>query len=78
VIGCSKRRREEGLVSIAGTPSADASRRSKRGDALRNEQALLTAAAAVFVASGVDAPIREIAIGAGVGIGTIARGTPPP
>jgi AcrR family transcriptional regulator len=44
-----------------------------RADALRNQQALLDAAAAVFVTSGVDAPIREIAAQAGVGIGTIYR-----
>jgi AcrR family transcriptional regulator len=50
--------------------------RTKRADALRNEQALLAAAAAVFVASGVDAPIREIATRAGVGIGTIYRHFP--
>ncbi|MEJ3750219.1 helix-turn-helix domain-containing protein [Actinomycetes bacterium KLBMP 9797] len=50
--------------------------RSRRADALRNEQALLDAAAAVFVTSGVDAPIREIAARAGVGIGTIYRHFP--
>ncbi len=50
--------------------------RSRRADALRNEQALLAAAAAVFVTSGVDAPIREIAARAGVGIGTIYRHFP--
>ncbi|GGP91551.1 TetR/AcrR family transcriptional regulator [Streptosporangium pseudovulgare] len=50
--------------------------RSKRSDALRNQQALLAAAAEVFVASGVDAPIREIAARAGVGIGTIYRHFP--
>jgi AcrR family transcriptional regulator len=50
--------------------------RSKRADALRNEQALLTAAAAVFVTSGIDAPIREIAASAGVGIATIYRHFP--
>ncbi|GAA0353127.1 TetR/AcrR family transcriptional regulator [Streptomyces blastmyceticus] len=50
--------------------------RSKRVDALRNEQKLLTAAAAVFVTSGVDAPIREIAARAGVGMGTIYRHFP--
>jgi AcrR family transcriptional regulator len=50
--------------------------RTKRADALRNEQALLDAAAAVFVTSGVDAPIREIAARAGVGIGTIYRHFP--
>jgi AcrR family transcriptional regulator len=50
--------------------------RSKRADALRNEQTLLAAAAAVFITSGVDAPIREIAASAGVGIGTIYRHFP--
>ena len=67
--------RREGLVSTA-SPSAQASPRGKRADALRNEQTLLAAAAAVFVASGVDAPIREIATAAGVGIGTIYRHFP--
>jgi AcrR family transcriptional regulator len=50
--------------------------RSKRADALRNEQVLLAAAAAMFVTSGVDAPIREIAARADVGIGTIYRHFP--
>ncbi|MGO1052826.1 TetR/AcrR family transcriptional regulator [Crossiella sp. CA198] len=50
--------------------------RSKRADALRNQQTLLAAAAAVFVTSGVDAPIREIAAKAGVGMGTIYRNFP--
>jgi AcrR family transcriptional regulator len=48
----------------------------KRADARRNEQALLDAAAAVFVASGVDAPVRDIAAAAGVGMGTIYRHFP--
>jgi AcrR family transcriptional regulator len=39
-------------------------------------QALLDAAAAVFVTSGVDAPVREIAAKAGVGMGTIYRHFP--
>ena len=52
------------------------SARSKRSDALRNQQTLLAAAAAVFVTSGVDAPIREIAAKAGVGMGTIYRHFP--
>jgi AcrR family transcriptional regulator len=55
---------------------AETPARSKRADALRNEKALLGAAAAVFVTSGVDAPIREIAARAGVGIGTIYRHFP--
>jgi AcrR family transcriptional regulator len=50
--------------------------RAKRADALRNQQTLLAAAASVFVTSGVDAPIREIAASAGVGIGTIYRHFP--
>lgn len=48
----------------------------KRADAQRNEQTLLGAAAAVFVTSGVEAPVREIATKAGVGIGTIYRHFP--
>jgi AcrR family transcriptional regulator len=48
----------------------------KRADARRNEQALLDAAATVFVTSGVDAPVRDIATAAGVGMGTIYRHFP--
>jgi AcrR family transcriptional regulator len=48
----------------------------KRADARRNEQTLLEAAAAVFVTSGVDAPVRAIAARAGVGMGTIYRHFP--
>ncbi|MFE0105266.1 TetR/AcrR family transcriptional regulator [Streptomyces sp. NPDC059009] len=43
---------------------------------MRNQQKLLTAAAEVFVTSGVDAPIRQIAAQAGVGMGTIYRHFP--
>lgn len=51
--------------------------RSKQvGRPRRSEQALLDAAAAVFVTSGVDAPVREIAATAGVGMGTIYRHFP--
>jgi AcrR family transcriptional regulator len=48
----------------------------KRADARRNEQTLLAAAARVFVASGVEAPVRDIAAAAGVGMGTIYRHFP--
>ena len=48
----------------------------KRADARRNEQALLEAAATVFVTSGVEAPVRDIAKAAGVGMGTIYRHFP--
>ncbi|HEY2076047.1 MAG TPA: helix-turn-helix domain-containing protein [Streptosporangiaceae bacterium] len=50
--------------------------RRKRADARRNEQTLLDAAASVFVTSGVDAPVRDIAAAAGVGMGTIYRHFP--
>ncbi|MES4903316.1 MULTISPECIES: TetR/AcrR family transcriptional regulator [unclassified Streptomyces] len=50
--------------------------RSKRADARRNQETLLDAAASVFVASGVEAPVRDIAAEAGVGVGTIYRHFP--
>ncbi|MDQ2849062.1 MAG: TetR/AcrR family transcriptional regulator [Actinomycetota bacterium] len=48
----------------------------QRADARRNEQTLLDAAAALFVTSGVEAPVRDIATKAGVGIGTMYRHFP--
>lgn len=53
-------------------------RRSRplRADARRNTDALVEAAAAVFAASGADAPVREIAKKAGVGVGTLYRHFP--
>lgn len=48
----------------------------RRADARRNEQALLDAAAAAFVAAGVEAPVRDIAARAGVGVGTVYRHFP--
>ncbi|MEU4552998.1 helix-turn-helix domain-containing protein [Micromonospora violae] len=48
----------------------------KRADARRNEATLLDAAASTFVTSGVDAPVRDIAARAGVGVGTIYRHFP--
>src|SRR5580704_9390693 len=50
--------------------------RPVRADAQRNTDALLEAALAVFATSGVDAPVREIAQKAGVGIGTFYRHFP--
>ena len=57
-------------------PQPQPEARSKRSDAVRNQQTLLAAAAEVFVASGVDAPIRQIAAKAGVGVGTFYRHFP--
>jgi AcrR family transcriptional regulator len=56
------------------TETARAPRR--RADARRNESALLDAAAAAFVAAGVEAPVRDIAARAGVGVGTVYRHFP--
>ncbi|MCQ8828312.1 TetR/AcrR family transcriptional regulator [Streptomyces malaysiensis] len=59
-----------------GGKGAEPAARSKRADARRNEETLLDAAASVFVASGVEAPVRDIAAKAGVGVGTIYRHFP--
>jgi AcrR family transcriptional regulator len=50
--------------------------RPVRADARRNEDALLEAAKRVFATAGVDAPAREIAAQAGVGVGTLYRRFP--
>lgn len=47
-----------------------------RKDVVRHRAALLDAAAAVFAAGGVDAPLGEIAMKAGVGRGTLYRHFP--
>lgn len=50
--------------------------RALRADAQRNIDSLLDAAKAVFATSGVDAPAKEIADRAGVGVGTLYRHFP--
>jgi AcrR family transcriptional regulator len=50
--------------------------RRLRADAARNVDALLEAAKAVFATSGVDAPAKQIADLAGVGVGTLYRHFP--
>jgi AcrR family transcriptional regulator len=62
---------ESGSEAPAAAPAP-----RKRADARRNEKTLLDAAAAAFVTSGVDAPVRDIAAKAGVGVGTIYRHFP--
>ena len=47
-----------------------------RADARRSADALIDAAKKVFATSGVDAPVREIAAVAGVGVGTLYRHFP--
>ncbi len=61
--------RTTGKASEAKPPSL-------RAHAKRNLAALLKAAAEVFAISGVDAPVREIADRAGVGLGTVYRHFP--
>lgn len=60
----------EGAEKIAKTE------KPVRADAQRNLHALLQAAMEVFATSGVEAPVREIAEKAGVGIGTVYRHFP--
>jgi AcrR family transcriptional regulator len=50
--------------------------RALRADAQRNIGSLLEAAKAVFATAGVDAPAKEIADLAGVGVGTLYRHFP--
>jgi AcrR family transcriptional regulator len=54
----------------------DTAPRRLRADAQRNVDSLLEAAKAVFGTSGVDAPAKEIADLAGVGVGTLYRHFP--
>jgi AcrR family transcriptional regulator len=66
-----------GSAAVAGIDSGSGSSAPrKRADARRNEQTLLDAAAAAFITSGVDVPVRAIAARAGVGVGTIYRHFP--
>lgn len=59
-----------------GVEPRDRTDRPIRADAQRNLDALLQSAMTVFATSGVDAPVREIAEKAGVGIGTVYRHFP--
>jgi AcrR family transcriptional regulator len=63
-------------MAAAGPGAAQRAPRRLRADARRNIDALLEAAKAVFATSGVDAPAKEIADLAGVGVGTLYRHFP--
>lgn len=56
--------------------SARSSERPIRADAQKNIETLVRTARDVFATSGVEAPMREIAERAGVGVGTIYRNFP--
>ena len=61
---------------MADNSAEERAPRRLRADAARNVDALLEAAKAVFATSGVDAPAKEIADLAGVGVGTLYRHFP--
>ncbi|WP_406463868.1 TetR/AcrR family transcriptional regulator [Streptomyces sp. NBC_00111] len=59
-----------------GAAATDLPPKRVRADVRRNTDALLTAAAEVFLVEGVDAPVRRITAKAGVGAGTLYRHFP--
>ncbi len=63
-------RPKPGPAAVRGVP------RRLRADAERNRAALLDAAREVFAEQGLEAPLEEIALRAGVGIGTLYRRFP--
>ena len=67
--------KKKGTADQIGDPG-DSQERNVRSDALRNLDTLVQAAKEVFAASGVDAPVREIAEKAGVGVATLYRHFP--
>src|ERR1700722_5751743 len=68
---------EKTVTAPATEPEAeDVKPRRMRADAQRKMNSLLQAAMEVFAKSGVDAPVREIAERAGVGLGTVYRHFP--
>jgi len=64
------------MSELSTGTSGDTPTRAPRADARRNLEALVAAAKSVFARSGVDAPVREIAEEAGVGVGTLYRHFP--
>lgn len=63
-------------TSSTGPAAREPAPRRLRADAQRNIDSLLEAAKTVFGTSGVDAPAKEIADLAGVGVGTLYRHFP--
>lgn len=63
-------------TGAAGPGAPERALRRRRADAQRNLESLLEAAKTVFGRSGVDAPAKEIADLAGVGVGTLYRHFP--
>src|SRR5437879_13627884 len=65
-----------GSAGPAGLAAACGAPRRLRVDAERNRAALLDAARELFAEQGLDAPLEEIALRAGVGIATLYRRFP--
>ena len=63
-------------IPVSESDATSDGQRRPRADARRNAEALLDAAKAVFASSGVDAPAKQIADAAGVGVGTLYRHFP--
>ena len=63
-------------IPVSESAAISDGQRRLRADARRNAEALLDAAKAVFASSGVDAPAKQIADAAGVGVGTLYRHFP--
>jgi AcrR family transcriptional regulator len=63
-------------LAAAGADDPAGAPRRLRADAQRNIDSLLEAAKTVFATSGVDAPAKQIADLAGVGVGTLYRHFP--
>ncbi|HCU76932.1 TetR/AcrR family transcriptional regulator [Leucobacter triazinivorans] len=62
------------MLTTEAVPAAP--EKALRVDAERRRQALLCAAASVFLTDGLDAPLEDVARAAGVGIGTLYRRFP--
>jgi AcrR family transcriptional regulator len=63
-------------LPFSASDASSEGQRRPRADARRNAEALLDAAKAVFASSGVDAPAKQIADTAAVGVGTLYRHFP--
>src|SRR5215472_12328655 len=61
---------------ISGGCGAGSAPRRLRADAARNRAAIVAAAREVFAEQGLEAPLEEIAMRAGVGIATLYRRFP--
>jgi AcrR family transcriptional regulator len=63
-------------IPVSESDATSDGQRRLRADARRNAETLLDAAKVVFASSGVDAPAKQIADVAGVGVGTLYRRYP--